>query len=94
MMSDGDVSICSSSEESEDESEGEEIPDGIILDFYQEMQALQSNPLGLEGSLTSTEAIESATESLLIHSELGSEGEWPGSHIPSRLPTFSSQGCP
>ncbi len=30
MMSDGDVSVCSSSEESEDESKDKEIPDGII----------------------------------------------------------------
>ena len=45
------------SEESEDESEereipdgikDEDIPDGIILDLYQEMQELQSNPLGLD----------------------------------------------
>jgi hypothetical protein len=34
MMSDGDVSVCSSSEESEDESEDNKIPDGIILDLY------------------------------------------------------------
>ena len=38
MMSDGDVSACSSKEESEDESEDKEIPDGIILDLYEEMQ--------------------------------------------------------
>jgi hypothetical protein len=38
MMSDGDVSVCSSSEESEDESEDEEIPDGIILDLYEEVR--------------------------------------------------------
>ena len=38
MMSDGDVSVCSSGEESEDESEDKEIPDGIILDLYKEMQ--------------------------------------------------------
>ncbi len=48
MMSDGDVSVCSSSEESEDESEDEEIPDGIILDLYEEVQELQLNPLGLD----------------------------------------------
>ena len=48
MKSDGDVSVCSSSEESEDESDNEEIPNGIILDLYQEMQELQSNPLGLD----------------------------------------------
>jgi hypothetical protein len=40
MMSDGDVYVCSSSEESEDESKDKEIPDGIILDLYQEMQEL------------------------------------------------------
>ena len=38
MMSDGDVSVCSISEESEDEREDKEIPDGIILDLYKEMQ--------------------------------------------------------
>ena len=48
MMSDGDVSVRSSSEESEDEGEDEEIPDGIILDLYEEMQELRSNPLGLD----------------------------------------------
>ena len=49
MMSDaGDVSVCSSSEESEDEGEDKEIPDGIILDLYEEMQELRSNPLGLD----------------------------------------------
>jgi hypothetical protein len=48
MMSDGDVSACSTSEESEDESEDKEIPDGIILDLYEEMQELQLNPLGLD----------------------------------------------
>ena len=48
MMSDGDVSVCSSSEESEDKSEDKEIPDGIILDLYEEMQELQLNPLGLD----------------------------------------------
>ncbi len=47
-MSDGDVSACSSSEESEDESEDKEIPDGIILDLYEEMQELQLNPLDLD----------------------------------------------
>jgi hypothetical protein len=39
-MSDGDVSVCSSSEESVDAGKDEEIPDGIILDLYEEMQAL------------------------------------------------------
>jgi hypothetical protein len=48
MMSDGDVSVCSSSDESVDESEDKEIPDGIILDLYEEMQELRSNPLGLD----------------------------------------------
>jgi hypothetical protein len=48
MMSDGDVSACSSSEESEDESEDKEIPDGNILDLYEEMQELRLNPLGLD----------------------------------------------
>ncbi len=48
MMSDGDVSLCSSSEESEDESKEEEIPDGIILDLYEEVQELRLNPLGLD----------------------------------------------
>ena len=48
MMSDGDVSVCSSSEESEDEGEDKETPDGIILDLYEEMQELRSNPLGLD----------------------------------------------
>ena len=38
MMSDGDVSVCSSSEESEDKGKDNEIPDGIILDLYEEMQ--------------------------------------------------------
>jgi hypothetical protein len=38
FMSDSDVSACSSSEESEDESEDKEIPDRIILDLYKEMQ--------------------------------------------------------
>jgi hypothetical protein len=38
MMLDGDVSVYSSSEESEDESKHKEIPDGIILDLYKEMQ--------------------------------------------------------
>jgi hypothetical protein len=47
-MSDGDVSVCSSSEESEDKSEDKEIPDGIILDLYKEMQELKLNPLGLD----------------------------------------------
>ena len=46
MMSDGDVSVHSSSEESEDESKDKEIPDGIILDLYQEMQELRS--IGLD----------------------------------------------
>jgi hypothetical protein len=40
MMSDGDVSACSSSEDSEDESKDKEVPDGIILDLYEEMQEL------------------------------------------------------
>ena len=49
MMSDGgDVSVCSSSEESEDEGEDKEIPDGIILDLCEEMQELQLNPLSLD----------------------------------------------
>jgi hypothetical protein len=48
MMPDGDVSVCSSREESEDESEDKEIPDGIILDLYEEMQELQLNPFGLD----------------------------------------------
>ena len=48
MMSDGDVSVHSSSEESEDESKDKEIPDGIILDLYQEMQELRLNPLSLD----------------------------------------------
>ena len=48
MMSDGDVSVCSSSEESGDASEDEEIPDEIILGLYQEMQELRSNPLSLD----------------------------------------------
>jgi hypothetical protein len=48
MMSDGDVSVCSSGEESEDESEDKEIPDGIILDLYKEMQELSLNPFGLD----------------------------------------------
>ena len=53
MMSDGDVSaVRSSNEESEDEGEDEgedeEIPDGIIMDLYKEMQELRSNPLGLD----------------------------------------------
>ncbi|KAI2506334.1 hypothetical protein MHU86_8062 [Fragilaria crotonensis] len=48
MMSDGDVSVCNSSEESEDESEDNEIPDGIILDLYEEMQELRLNPFGLD----------------------------------------------
>ena len=48
MMSDGDVSVCSSSEESEDEGEDNEIPDGIILDLCEEMQELRLNPLGLD----------------------------------------------
>ena len=48
-MSDGGVSVGSSSEESEDhESEDKEIPDGIIMDLYEEMQELQLNPLGLD----------------------------------------------
>ncbi len=32
----------------EDESEDKEIPDGIILDLYEEMQELRLNPLGLD----------------------------------------------
>ena len=85
MMSDGDVSVRSSSEESEDEGEDEEIPDGIILDLYEEMQELRSNPLGLDRFsveekvhirvIASTEGTECATESLFRHSELGSKGE-------------------
>ena len=47
-MSDGDVSVSSNSEESEDESEDKEIPGGIILDLYKEMQELKLNPLGLD----------------------------------------------
>jgi hypothetical protein len=48
MMSDGDFSVCSSSKESEDDSKDKDIPDGITLDLYQEMQELRSNPLGFD----------------------------------------------
>ncbi len=48
MMSDGDVSACSSSEDSDDEGKVKEIPDGIILDLYEETQELRLNPLGLD----------------------------------------------
>ena len=44
--------------------------------------------------IASTEGTESATESLFRHLEMGCKGKWPGSHIPSQLPTFSLQGCP
>ena len=74
-MSDGDISVCSSSVESEDESKDKGIP---------------LNPLGLDRLFGK----ESATESLFRLSELGSKGGWPGSHIPSQLPTFLLQGCP
>ena len=52
-MSDGDVSVGSSNGESvdeveEEEEDEEEIPDGIILDLYEELQELRSNPLGLD----------------------------------------------
>jgi hypothetical protein len=41
-MSDGDDSFpCN--EESDNDSEDEEVPDGIILDLYEEMQELRSN---------------------------------------------------
>ena len=46
-MSDGDDSFpCN--EESDDDSEDEEVPNGIILDLYQEIQELRSNQHGLD----------------------------------------------
>jgi hypothetical protein len=46
-MSDGD-NCFPCNKESDDESDDDEVPDGIILDLYQEMQELRSHPLGLD----------------------------------------------
>ena len=70
---------------SDDNSEDEEVPDGIIMDLYQEMiKSTWSGQVFLcrEGGtyrvyrvIASTEGVKGPTESFFWHSEMGKKGK-------------------